>query len=376
MFLKIGLICFYYITGQYSSLVKTVETMSVIFIKLAQWLAERPDFLNPKLITELKTLQNKCTVHPISESKFILLNDGVYYKLKLHELIGSGSIAQVYRCTYRDKECAIKIRHPNIDDQLSRDSKTILNIFEGIKYMRKYTLLRPLVNKCIIDMDYILEEIEKQCNLHTEAENIIAYSKNILGCPYIKVPNVYYSSRDVLIIDYFKGKNIDEYLGEESCYNKISLRLLAHYYKSILNDGIVHGDIHSKNIIIDRDENICLIDFGLVVENKKKIMLSFFMNHNNITRILPLVSINYKEGDVIVYPFENIQSGLAYDFKNNLMKFLYKNGIVLRSDFILMLNNLDTVLQYNKKDYRQDLKEMIQDDPYFSKHLTYFLLFI
>lgn len=371
---KYFLIFYYYITGNYENIRKIIEKSGVFYIKLGQWLAERPDIFNPNMLKELKKLQYNFPVHSDNDTILMLIKNNVNNVI-IREVIGSGSIGQVHKCIYENKECVVKVKHPNIDENLKNDIKDLLYIFSWIKYFRNVFFIKKLINYCIIDIEYIVEEIVNQCDFEKEAKNIYNYSQIVKNSPYVKVPNIYYSNRDILITEYFKGEHIDQYiLKNPEKKNKICLRLLAHYYKTVFIDNIVHGDIHSGNIIIDENDNINLVDFGIVINNKDKLLFNFFKNNREPKIYLPIISVNYVNKYNFEFDFD--KNNLPQDFKNAFMKFLFKNGIVLKSDFTIMLNNLDTIMNYNDKDYRKEFKEMVLKDEYFKKYLGFYVLFM
>ena len=377
---KFLLISYYFVIGDYQNLVDTIGNMSIFYIKFGQWLAERPDLLNQRLIQELKRLQHNFKIHSYEDTLKVIRRDpnidkSILYVDKL--VIGSGSIAQVHRCIYDNKECVVKVKHPNIDNTLENDVKEVLYIFSWIKYFRKFSLFKPLIKYCIIDIEYIVKEIINQCDFNNESINIINYSKIVSRSPYVKVPNIYYSSKDILVIEYFKGLHMDDYFKKYPDRKEIiSLRLLAHYYKSVFINNIVHGDIHCGNIIIDNDDNICLVDFGLVVDNNKKLLLNFFKYNQDPGEYLPLISLNYDSSLKYDFDINYNKKTLSNDFKDVFIKFLFKNGLILRSDFIIMLNNLDTILNYLDKDYRENFKDMIPNDNYYNFYLGIYVLFM
>ena len=139
---KFLLISYYFVIGDYQNLVDTIGNMSIFYIKFGQWLAERPDLLNQRLIQELKRLQHNFKIHSYEDTLKVIRRDpnidkSILYVDKL--VIGSGSIAQVHRCIYDNKECVVKVKHPNIDNTLENDVKEVLYIFSWIKYFRKFS---------------------------------------------------------------------------------------------------------------------------------------------------------------------------------------------------------------------------------------------
>ncbi|WP_034440329.1 protein kinase domain-containing protein [Clostridium ihumii] len=66
------------------------------------------------------------------------------------------------------------------------------------------------------------------------------------------------------MMEYIKGKSLNEWL---KGYNGIDkkIRVCKKILQTVLDyqsSGIIHGDLHGENIIISKDENIHIIDFG------------------------------------------------------------------------------------------------------------------
>jgi ubiquinone biosynthesis protein len=46
-------------------------------------------------------------------------------------------------------------------------------------------------------------------------------------------------------------------------------------YQIIFSDGLVHGDLHPGNILVDSYENLTIIDFGLAWHLSREARVSF-----------------------------------------------------------------------------------------------------
>jgi len=96
---------------QIQKIKKMIEDAGPIWQKFSQTLSCQEDLIGKDLAIELQDILSDCPQHSDVYSKQIInLNFGDKYDLSDMELIGSGTIAQVYRIG--DK--CIKVKHPNV----------------------------------------------------------------------------------------------------------------------------------------------------------------------------------------------------------------------------------------------------------------------
>ena len=113
-----------------SNIRKTLEDLGPTFIKIGQILSTRVDLLPTKYIVEFSKL--RCDVAPIDYDEIMKLLrkeysnfDEVFVEVS-KKPIGSASIAQVHVAkTKRYGEVVLKIKRPNIDDEIKNDIKLL-----------------------------------------------------------------------------------------------------------------------------------------------------------------------------------------------------------------------------------------------------------
>ncbi|KAJ1606013.1 hypothetical protein OJ253_2903 [Cryptosporidium canis] len=143
-------------------------------------------------------------------------------------------------------------------------------IFQGAEAT---TLLdRKVVVKHRFEKKYRHPQLDK--NLRTS--RILRESRNLVRCNQkgIRCPNVHFVDVEngILIMDYVQGTTLNDYL---SCLKASSSRLDSELSVassvgsaiSKLHGQVIHGDLTTSNIIIDRDSQekgeVVFIDFGL-----------------------------------------------------------------------------------------------------------------
>ncbi|MDO9464328.1 MAG: serine/threonine-protein kinase [bacterium] len=140
-------------------------------------------------------------------------------------------------------------------------STSLTDVYLGIRDKRKVAIkvlrIKPDTEKKHINRFFYEAEIMQKLN-----------HKNI--------PEVYNSNREddicYIVLEYFDGHNLRELISRHHT-------LLKNYIDIILNvcetleyihkRGIIHQDIKSRNMILTRDMDVKIIDFGLAYEKNK-----------------------------------------------------------------------------------------------------------
>ena len=175
--------------------------------------------------------------------------------------INSGLIAVVFKGTDNDgKEYAIKVKRNNITTKLNEDMDQLLFIvtfLNKLPYICDFNLLRHY--------DDNKSHIFMQLDFLQEADNIKTFYDCYESCKYIKIPQVYRKfteeNNNIVVMDFVHGKKIDEV--EEKDKAKYAKLLSMYGLKSLIFNGIYHGDLHPGNLFFGEDE-IILIDYGII----------------------------------------------------------------------------------------------------------------
>lgn len=69
-----------------------------------------------------------------------------------------------------------------------------------------------------------------------------------------------------ILLEYIEGVNLYKYLNSNKLDNDLKdnlIKILVKTFSLIHDKGVIHGDIHFGNIIVDKEGSPCVIDFGL-----------------------------------------------------------------------------------------------------------------
>ncbi|XP_073004096.1 uncharacterized protein [Typha latifolia] len=263
-----------------------------LFLKGAQILG-KPDLAPAAWVRRLVTLCDKAPATSIEVVQQILEEElgkgfGEVFERFDADPVGSASIAQVHRarlkCTKTD--VAVKVQHPGVHHLMMID---IQNVQAFVLFLQKTDIK--------FDLFSITKEIEKQVGYEfdflREAEAMerirLIFNANNKKVPVL-VPRVIPGmvTRKVLIMEFIHGTPIMN-LGHEiakrgidpggkiaaMAKQKILKNLALAYGQMILKDGFFHADPHPGNILVCKDSEVALLDYGQVKQLSDNLRLGY-----------------------------------------------------------------------------------------------------
>lgn len=286
-----------------SKLVQTITLLGASFIKLAQVLATRNDFFPPAYLLALKTLHDE--LPPMDEKTMQGVFDRAYKTNPFIRFekkpIASASIGQVHEA-WLDEETkvAVKLRREGIEKQVKADIR-ILSAFNA--------LFRPLfshytkhsIEAVIAEFSYM---IQKEVSLNQERENLIKFSQTYADMNVI-FPITYesVSSDDALVMSFEEGFRFDDKdaLEENHIDIKPLIETLVNFYtEQMLVRGFFHADPHPGNLLVSKEGQLILLDFGMVkrIPNETRIAIIELLKAANEEDYERFVSASKRMGTV------------------------------------------------------------------------------
>jgi len=267
-----------------------LEKLGPTFIKLGQLLSTRADLLPSPYLEALTRLQDRVEPFAYEEVDRIVSGEiGVRISKAFADFdpqpLAAASLAQVHRASMRDgREVVVKVQRPNIREQIVEDLEALGQIAQFLdahtELGKRYdfeNMLNGLRSSLLRELDFKLE-----------ASNLITFSENLREFEQIIIPEPVedFCTSRVLTMEYLQGKKITDLSPlrlMEIDGPGLARELFRAYLKQILLDGFVHADPHPGNVFLTEDDQIALLDLGMVV----RLLPSF---RDNVLRLLLAIS--------------------------------------------------------------------------------------
>ena len=251
-----------------NALKESVIKLGASFVKLAQVLATRADFFPTEYLDQLKELHDK--LPPMNQDSFDTVYSRAFgtkspFERIEQKPIASASIGQVHAAFLPDgTKVAVKLRRLGIKEQVKAD----ITIIETLN-----TIFRPLFSKYTKNsIEAVLKEFSKmilqEVSFVNELQNLVNFS-NIYKDSAIRFPKPYPSlcSDDALVMSFEEGFRFDD---KESLqkydidFKPLIKKLVNFYTQQMLIEGYFHADPHPGNLLVTKNAELVLLDFGMV----------------------------------------------------------------------------------------------------------------
>ena len=242
-----------------------------------------------------------CNIHDIKLTEKMYFQDfkrSINDDYNIIEVIGSGSIGQVYRafCKTTNKFVAVKVKHPDVNK----------NVNETVIALRIVCfILRPINQFHSIFIEYI-NNIHLQIDYIKEANNTEQLRHNFRDEQVVVVPEIYHYTSNFIIMSYHEGKTYNQVC--DATKKIASMYINFIYLTSILIHDFLHADLHYGNWKIIEgstfgDIKILIYDCGIIcTTGNKSLNLQLIENiskgKNTIVNNLLNVIINVEKGSV------------------------------------------------------------------------------
>jgi ubiquinone biosynthesis protein len=247
------------------------EQLGPTFIKLGQLLAARPDLVPESYVEELKKLQDDVRTLPFETVKAVIEKElgkpleSAFLSFE-EKPIAAASIAQVHGAVLHSGEkVVLKIQRPDIEAVINQDIALIEFLAKLLeRYVPEARIFAPTL---IVNEFFRTLKLELDFNI--EANNIARITENLREFTDVRIPKVYkdFSTKRILTLERFYGiplTNVEEIRRKGYDLKRLNEIGARAFFKTVVKDGIFHGDLHGGNLFVLEDGKLGLIDFGIV----------------------------------------------------------------------------------------------------------------
>ena len=253
------------------------------YIKLGQYISQQEHQMDKAWVSAMEPLCQINSETPFEEVKKTIEKE---FGKKIEDLfsefsekpVSSASIGQVHKAKLKSNNriVAVKVQHPKIafqsigDIQVGKFSMKVCEYYyPDFKFAWMY--------------DELEKNMKQELDFKTEAENCRKIGKFFKNDDSVIVPEIIddFSGNKVITMSWEEGKSITdrEYRIKNQIKTTEIAELLANSFnKQIFDFGFVHGDPHSGNLFMRKENNktkLVLLDHGLYETLDEKFKYSY-----------------------------------------------------------------------------------------------------
>src|SRR6516165_3074023 len=245
-----------------------LEEAGGMFVKLGQVLSTRADLLPPDFIVELSRLQDHVApADPAAIEALLTAELGA----PPHRVFASfdpaplaaASIGQAHRARLSTGELVIvKVQRPDARALVERDLDILLRMARALEARAGWARQVAVAEMTRGFAAALREELD----FRIEARNLAA----VASSSRVRVPALYqqWSTGRVLVMEYLDGVSVrhaEPVLAETNAdRHGLACGLLGSMLRQVMLEGTFHADPHPGNVLVLRDGQLALIDFGSV----------------------------------------------------------------------------------------------------------------
>lgn len=260
---------------------KTLFELEGLLIKVGQILSTRADLLPKPFIKQIQDLTDQVPPSNWEDIENILVET---WAAPIHEIfdsvettaIASASIGQVHKGVLKNGEkVAIKVQRPHIQSILQTDFRT----FAIIIWFAEHFVPVP---KGFINFKVLFQEIkqviERELDYTKEQQTLESFRRRFKDMNGLIIPKTYpeYCSSRVLVMEWVEGVKISDV---QDFYDKdkkaLAQKLIEIFLPQWLEPGLFHADPHPGNVLLSKEGEVILLDFGMIGEISNKDAIHF-----------------------------------------------------------------------------------------------------
>lgn len=269
------------------------EQLGGLWVKAGQLISLRIDVFPADICTELANLQSRTYGFPTETARQIIEEElrapiDVVFEEFGDKPFAAASIGQIHRARLREEGVwvAVKVLKPYTAEILAGD----LVFIEWVTRLLEFFRIRPAMRwgEALWELQQIMRD-EVDYRFEASAQRRMRKTLRKHG---IYVPKVFsrYSTQRVLVTEFVAGVLMSDYLEAAASdpkalaawlqenridSRKVGERLIQSMFRQLYEDNLYHGDVHPGNIVLLRDSEVALIDFGTTSFTEREYLQKF-----------------------------------------------------------------------------------------------------
>lgn len=268
-----------------------VREFGPLFIKMAQVAAANSDFLPEEIASELKVFQED--VDPMTPEDVIQAfmetygkpPQELYFNFDIEKPLKSGSIGSVYLAKKPIMKNGVEILTPivvkvarhNLEREFQMGALAIELMLISSQYWAPHSKLLPFLASMASQIKEFTKGFEQELNFEDEAVIQQRFAKRAENSSVWHVPRLYRASGRILEMEFLEdamaiNKAISEHTGSDR--HLFQRKIAENFMYTILEHLIIHqefhGDLHPGNVMVGRNGELFLIDWGNAVDMRGK----------------------------------------------------------------------------------------------------------
>lgn len=247
------------------------EELGPTFVKLGQLLSTRSDLLPENFIEEFTKLQDNVQPLPFETVKSAIERElgrtlETAYAYLDPAPLAAASIGLVHEARlHTGEKVVVKVQRPGIDKVIETDV-SLLAFLAGL--LEKYVPETRVIGPRVVVQEFF-KTLSYELDFVVEANNMTKIAENMREFPEIVIPKVYkqLSTHRILTLEKLEGIRVNDLKALDAAgidkKHVVAVGSRA-FFKSVMIDGIFHGDLHGGNLFILPGNRLGIIDFGIV----------------------------------------------------------------------------------------------------------------
>ncbi|MEX0856468.1 MAG: AarF/UbiB family protein [Gemmatimonadota bacterium] len=256
-----------------AKLAATIASLGPTFVKLGQIFGARADLVPEPYLSAIGRLQDQVPAVPADEARRAIEAElgapvGEVFQRFDSVPIAAASLGQVHRARIGDRDVAVKILRPNVEEVVALDLDLSFRVLFWLNILFPNHHIRGITNA----VREFSVRVREEMDFRREAEHMDRARRIFASISGVRVPEVLaeHTTRRLLVMEHLEGTKVDRlqerFASGQLHFDDVMERLIGVYLRMMMMEGFLHADPHPGNLLIAADGTIVILDWGMVLE--------------------------------------------------------------------------------------------------------------